>query len=365
MNEQSKHISFVSSSFLQTDRRMQRIIKSLSSKYKIRWISRSMGADRVFDDSEHTIFNTIFKRGVLFYLEMNMRLFIKLVLSRTDIISAVDLDVLPACFLVSMLRNKKLVFDSHELFHEVPELQSKTIKKAIWRSLSKFLFPKIRYSYTVNNSLKNIFEKEFNSSFQVVRNLAPVYELRSMPSSEDKKLVYLGVINKGRGVELAVKALCELEEYTLDILGLGDEMDQVEALVGQLKLQDRVNFHGFVEPETISEILNNSSIALNVLDPSSDNYKYSLANKFFDYVHAGLPSVNMRFNEYQSLNAEFEVSHLIDEYSTEAVVEAVRYIEQDHIYLQMQSECLKARESWNWQSESQKLMDIYDQAFMS
>jgi len=40
-------------------------------------------------------------------------------------------------------------------------------------------------------------------------------------------------------------------------------------------------------------------LGINLLDGTSKNYQYSLANKFFDYMHAEVPSINMAFPTYK------------------------------------------------------------------
>ena len=361
----NKHITFVSSSYHELDRRMQRIIGSLAPRYNIKWISRSKMLTRSENvlNYRHDNLNTIFKKNALFYLELNIRIFIKLLFARTDLISVADLDVLAGSFFAARLRAKKLVFDSHEIFHEVPELKGKKFKKSIWKRLSSMLYPRIRYKYTVNNSLSSIFKSLFKTDFNVIRNLPVLSEMNELPSMENKALVYLGAVNIGRGLELAIRALKDLPGYRLEVIGDGDEFEAMKDLSVELGLQERIRFYGYVQADQIGEILSQASIGLNLLDPTSDNYKYSLANKFFDYVHAGLPSVNMRFDEYQILNEEFTVTELVDDYSAESIVLAIAKIESADRYNYLQDMCIRARKVWNWQAESGKLLEIYSEAF--
>ncbi len=68
--------------------------------------------------------NLLFKSGPFFYLFFNFRLFFRLLFTKADLLFANDLDTLLANYLVSRLIKIPLVYDSHELFCEVPELIS-------------------------------------------------------------------------------------------------------------------------------------------------------------------------------------------------------------------------------------------------
>jgi len=90
------------------------------------------------------------------------------------------------------------------------------------------------------------------------------------------------------------------------------------------------------------------------------SYYYSLANKFFDYIHAGVPSINMMFPEYVAINSEIEVSLLIEKPDETAFCEAVNKLLNDpELYRRLAANCLKAREIYCWESERQKLLEIY------
>ena len=82
-------------------------------------------------------------------------------------------------------------------------------------------------------------------------------------------------------------------------------------------------------------------------------------NKFFDYVHAKLPSVINDFEEYRNLCAEFQVGKLVS-HQNEAILKAIDLLmTDDAYYAQLQNECLKAQNAWNWQLESEILKVIY------
>jgi len=367
MIKSKKHIVFCTTSYFEYDRRVQRIITVLTKNgYSIAWFSRrynnkSQDLPEIF----HQKISTYFKSGVFFYLEINIKFFLKLLLSNADAICSIDNDTILACYYAAKFKRKRLIFDAHEIFHEVPELIDKPLKKWVWKNISKRYYPKIKSKYTVNESLKSVFKDEFNTEFKVIRNVPELQKsetnrLSNLPNLANKTIVYLGVLNEGRGIELAIKALLELKDYSLKLIGDGDLAPVFKNLVKQLNLESRVTFLGYLDPSDIYKALATSSVGINMLLFESLNYKLSLANKFFDYVHASLPSVNMNYPEYKKINDEYEVCELVDNYTVEDLTAGIKKLESESRYEEIQSNCHSAKQVFNWQKESQYLLEIYD-----
>ena len=341
---------------------MIRITEAISdSGNNLKWISRIHNeAKKSETNVQYDFIKCIFNSGILFYLEYNFRLLIKLLGSSEDCISSVDLDTLLAATIASKLKGKKLIFDAHEIFYEVPELTGKPFKKWIWKQVARWCIPKTDLCYTVNTSLKKHYEKHYSTSFSVIRNVPDVTTQKTTAVSNNKTMVYLGAVNKGRGVEIAIQALQQLKDYKLVIIGEGDEYDQMFALAESLNVTDRVDFKGYTTPDKIFPILSQCSIGLNVLVAESENYRLSLANKFFDYMHAGLPSVNMRYPEYESILGEHEVGVMMVEYEVEDLVEAVVGLEDSEVFVEFSENCLAYRGLYSWGREKVELVGLYD-----
>ena len=90
------------------------------------------------------------------------------------------------------------------------------------------------------------------------------------------------------------------------------------------------------------------------------SYYYSLANKFFDYLHAGIPQITTDFPEYRSLNENYDVA-IYAELNATSIASAIQKLVTDKtLYERLQNNTLTAREALNWQKESEKLLAFYD-----
>ncbi len=365
MSETLYNIVFCSTSLATYDRRMQRITHALSDdQHKVRWISRHHASSNESDKAVNSVFiKCLFHSGILFYLEFNFRLFLKLVGSSEACISCVDLDTLLASTLAAKLKGKKLIFDAHEIFYEVPELTGKPLKKWIWKQVARWCIPHTTLCYTVNNSLKAHYEKHYNKEFHVIRNVPDGTGLADVDTSvreNNKILVYLGAVNKGRGIDVAIEAMQALTDYTLIVIGDGDEHTEMQQLSRSLGVAHRIEFKGYTKPNEIFPILKECSIGLNILVAESENYRLSLANKFFDYMHAGLPSINMKYPEYESILTEHQVGLMIEKYRVEDLIKAVKKLENGVLFTRLAENCNIYKEAYTWSREKLNLVSLYE-----
>lgn len=363
-----KKIIFCVTNDLNHDQRMHRICGTLQDiGYAVESVGRKLAHSKVLNKqnfSQHRL-NCIFNKGKLFYLEFNIRLFFYLLKTNTDAIVANDIDTILAVYFASVLKGKKRVFDAHELFSEVPELDGRPIATAIWRRIEKSIIPRFKVKYTVSQSIIDFFKEVYGQSFELIRNV-PLLNKEAIAFNHEQQpkiILYQGALNDGRGLEQMIEAMKGIHSYVLHIAGTGDLDEQLKAKVKELHLQESVIFLGMLSPTVLHEETLKASIGINLLENKGLSYYYSLANKYFDYMHAGIPCISMNFPEYQNLNTQYETAILIDELSSEAIVEALFKLQDATYYKRLHDNCIVAREIINWENESKKLISIYNRLF--
>lgn len=300
-----------------------------------------------------------FKSGILFYAVFNMYALRMLLKLKPEVVYCADLDTLIAGSLYKMLKGGKLVFDAHEYFTEVPELQDSYIKKGIWRWVASWGIRRADHHITVNESLAEIFNRKYHRTFLVLRNVPMMHEV-SDHHGDRNIMIYQGVLNKGRGLEEAIDAISKLKDKTLWIVGKGDLEERLKAKVNEKDDIQNIHFLGFKNADELRVLTRKAGIGLNLLDANSENYKLSLANKFFDYMHAGIPSINMNFPEYARINNETKVAVLIDKLDEYAIKDAVELLDKTNVYNQLSKNALGCRELYSWDVEKSKLESLFE-----
>ncbi|MDF1696372.1 MAG: glycosyltransferase [Saprospiraceae bacterium] len=366
----SKSFLVVVTNDLNQDQRMHRICNSIAREgHQVLLLGREKKDSQlllkyVFNQKRLKCW---FSKGILFYLEYNIRVLLFALQYKVEVIYSVDLDTLLACGSAARMTKSKLIHDAHEYFVEVPELTGKSLKKAVWNRLGNYFIPKCDLSISVNQELSDILSKKYKSPFQVIRNvpsLKTYIETNQRSGINSKKVIlYQGVLNAGRGLEEVISAMPLLgEDYVLRIAGEGDISNQLRGLADSLNVMDKVQFLGWLNPEDLRKETLNATMGLNLLSGDSLNYHYSLANKFFDYMHAEVPSINMNFPVYARICATYPVGLCIDLLTKEAIKNAIELLGENQIEIdQMKSACIEAKKQYNWESESQKLIQYLNE----
>lgn len=296
--------------------------------------------------------------GKLYYAEYNLRLFFYLLFKKCDIICGIDLDTIIPAFLVAKLKNKIFVFDAHEYFTELEEVVNRPFTQKVWKVIDEFFTPKVKYAYTVNHSLAELFEKKYGVKFEVISNIPPLKKI-NIPEKKEKYILYQGWVNYGRGLVPLVNAMKEVD-CNLYICGKGNYFEQLVKYVSEMNLNEKIIFKSFVEPSELQQITLNATIGITLFENKGLSNYYSLANRFFDYIHSGIPQIAINFPEYQRFNNEFEVSFLVNDLSPKTLSSALnRLLNDEQHYSRLQQNCLKAREKYNWENEEKKLIDFY------
>ena len=352
---------------LNQDQRMHRICRTMAAMgFEVTLTGRTKSNSLPLLEmpfKQHRV-KCVFNKGLLFYAEYNIRIWWLILLSPVDIIYSVDTDTLPGCTMGKWMKRKKLIFDSHEYFTEVPELADRRIKKAVWRQVENCCIPYADRCLTVNHSLSDLFSGRFSKVFIPVYNVPGdhISVNNSLLNNEirtESYILYQGVLNRGRGLEEMIAAMQWIQDMRLVIAGEGDLSDELRKLASESPASDRITFTGWLAPEDLKALTREAKIGLNLLHGNSLNYYYSLANKFFDYMQAGVPSLNMDFPEYRYIIDQYDNGYITDTLAPEALAAEINAILQDsNTYNKKQMNSLKAAEVFNWEKESEKIRKV-------
>jgi hypothetical protein len=174
---------------------------------------------------------------------------------------------------------------------------------------------------TVGGAIADLYRARFGVTAEVMRNSGPFQALRPTAVEPDRfRLVHSGTAVHGRSLETMIDVVLDLDErYTLDLylMPAGDGGRYLASLRERAGGSDRIRFNDPVAPHELPTVLNAYDIGVFWIPPTHTNARYTLPNKFFDFVQARLaiavgPSVEM-----QTLVEQYHLGRVSDGFSVE------------------------------------------------
>ncbi len=309
----------------------------------------------------------LFTKGALFYAFFNLRLFFVLLFSKVDIYHSNDLDTLLANYLAARIRGKELVYDSHEYFLGVPEIQGRPAKK-VWTAIERLIFPKLKTIITVNESIANLYEKDYGKKLVVVRNLPLSQEIKKVKTKEDlgvpldKSIVILqgAGINIDRGAEELLEAIALSNDYVLYLVGTGDVIEKLKERALLNDLIDKVVFVGRLPYQEMMQYTLNADVGVTLDKDTNINYRFSLPNKIFDYMKAGIPVLASDLKEVANIVNGYQVGLVIENHEPQTILSGLDTILSNKATIETFSKNgLKGVKKLNWEQEVAPVKGIY------
>lgn len=303
-----------------------------------------------------------FEKGSFFYMEYSLRLFLYLLLKKMDAICAIDLDTIIPCYIISRIKKIKRVYDAHELFCEMKEVVSRPAIYKIWKWIEKNTVPHFNFGYTVNVPIANEFLKLYGCSYDIIQSMS-VLEPVKENCKKEKFILYQGAVNEGRSFETLIPAMRWIN-IPLIICGDGNFIEQARALAVSNKVTSKVEFKGMISPGHLKEFTRKAYIGITLFDKNGLSNYYSLANRFFDYIHAGTPQLCVDYPVYREINNFHNIGVLISDLSPANIAKEINDLLNDEDkWLQFHNNCNKAAQILNWQMEEKKLLTFYKNLF--
>lgn len=315
-------------------------------------------------------FRLWFVKGPLFYANYNIRLFWYLLWHHADVLYSNDLDTLLPNYLISRIKRIPLIYDSHEYFTGVPELENRKNVQKIWEKIESFILPKVKFAITVNQSIADLYKSEYGTQFSIIRNVPEVSAPFSQEPTElrrqlnlptDKKIIILqgAGINIQRGAEEAVEAMKFLPDCILLIVGSGDVIPELKNQVVKMDLTQRVIFVDKQPLAILRKYTHAADIGLSLDKDTNLNYRFSLPNKIFDYIQAEIPILASNLPEVKNIILTYNVGRISEDHEPQNIARILNQmlndIEQQLIWKQ---NLIKAAKELNWEKEQEKLLKI-------
>lgn len=244
----------------------------------------------------------LFNFALIWYLFRNAKNY--------DIIHACDFDVvLPAIF-VRLILKKKVVYDIFDFYSEMLRNTPKFIKFILKRLDIKLIG--IADAVIIADESRRKQISGSNPKKLVVIYNSPELSDKCIESgfiSSSFRLVYVGLLQRERGIMQIIHILKDKPDWKLDLAGYGGDEDVIlESLNGM----SNVKYHGRVSYLEALKMSSMANVIFATYDPVIPNHRYSSANKLFEAMALGKPIVVARGTGMDEIVTKFDLGYVVD-----------------------------------------------------
>jgi len=140
-----------------------------------------------------------------------------------------------------------------------------------------------------------------------------------------KLIGYFGKIIKEKGLENLVRAVSQLPEYHLLLVGHGNYKEELQAIIESLKIQDRVHWHGSVKLEELADYYN--CLDVYVLPTyTTPIVKEQYGRVLVEAMACKIPIVGSTCGAIAEVLEGYPVHLIFDEYSLSDLIDKIKKI---------------------------------------
>jgi len=237
------------------------------------------------------------------------------------------------------------------------------MSQKIWRVLERKTLPHFKFVMTESESYAEWFSEHYNMEKPiVVRNIPKrIDHIGDISQNEKKIILYQGAINPFRGLDQAIRAMHEIEDAELVIVGDGPLKETYEKLVEKENLQKKVRFLGKLHPSELRLVTKTADVGISLEENGGVSYLYSLPNKVSDYIQARVPLVMINFPEMKRVQKDFHVGEMITDHEPKTIATALKKVLSNgrNYY---REELDRAANFLCWENEEQKIVQLFERA---
>ncbi|MGI8948576.1 MAG: glycosyltransferase [Ornithinimicrobium sp.] len=290
-----------------------------------------------------------------------------------DVVHANDGNTLSPAWWISRRTGARVVYDAHELWRHRNVRTDRPVAPLVERLIESLVIRRADGVITVSPSIALWLQDAYALPIRpsLVRNIPrgqigaldpAVGRLRELASlgPETQVIAYGGRITTSRGIEETLEALALLPDRVhFVLLGYGepDYLALLHARIARLGVADRVHLIGKVAPDLVATALADADLSVVYVRPICLSYRFSLPNKLFESIHAGLPIAAADLPDTAAIVRERGVGEIFDVDSpVDMAATIARLLADPQRY--RDAAAVAAREL-TWQHEERELIGLY------
>jgi len=277
-----------------------------------------------------------------------------------DVVHCHDLDTLQTGVWLKKKLDVKLVYDAHEIFGYMIERFLPDIISNYALRMEKKLVKNVDRIITVNEPLRQYFEKISDKPVDVVMNCKKLLNKDYVPpNNKNFTVCYFGVFNSTRMFPKIVHVFGKIKNVNFLIAGKKETL--FKAVKGRCEQYENINFLGSLSLDEVVDYTTKSDAVLCMIRPNDRNAKIAYANKQFEAMVCGRPLIASKDTYIGQMTEDLNCG-VVEEFSEQGVIDAIKKLRDDkNLCERLGRDGLKAAiNEYNWEKQEKKLQNIYD-----
>lgn len=180
-------------------------------------------------------------------------------------------------------------------------------------------------------------------------------------SATYKLLVYVGNIQRNRGIEEIIASLVHLPSHVhFAIIGYGHYQKELESRL-PANLRSRVHFIGQIPFTEIIPLIYSADIGVAPFQANCYSHRHVLPNKIFEYMMAELPIAASAFPDMKNIIDAVGYGNTFDPASPSDIARVLNELLRDKEQLEKMRERAKnaTEKTYRWDKEKDNLLNLY------
>lgn len=241
----------------------------------------------------------------------------------------------------------------------------KSIQRKVEKMLSTKTLKKSSKILVANNDTKQIVNEFYNIPEEKISIMPNGIDTKLFHASKNKKskiILFSGVMYSHRGVDVLLKAaptvIKKIPEVKFLLLGDGPELNELKKIVKNSKIEDNVEFKGWIDREKIINYLAEASIGIGPLK-STTVTKNALPIKVLEYMASSLPILCQKNTLPDNILLENENGYSVQD-SEDLALKIIQLLEDDEKRIKMGAKSHETSLKFDWNKVVKKILSEYE-----
>ncbi len=332
---------------LKNDSRVYRQIEFLKTKYKITTIGLKSSEienvdfyqiDPIFRSNPKRFlraFDYKFRRFDKIYWSLfQFNQIIPVLLQKEfDLIIANDIEAMP--LVLKIKKKAKIILDAHE--YSSRQFEDSFMWRFFFKRYNEYMCKTyIKYCdmmLTVSEGIADEYKKNYDRLPIIMTNASEHKNLNPCPTLENKiRLILHGAATPSRKIELMITMMKTLDaRFTLDLMLVPNNKKYFLKLKKIASNNPKIKFIPPVKMKEIPPFINHYDIGVYILKPSNFNQKYSLPNKFFEFIQARLALAIGPSPEMEKIVKRYNLGVVASDFSSKEMAKILNKLDKEKI----------------------------------